>query len=143
MPHPCYLIREFEPATDYPMACAWWAAHHCTAVPAALLPRLGVVAYRQTPGETREDMCALWVYLDNSVGVCFCEHVVTRPQLSLREARRSILTALDFLKHTVSEMHYGVMMLRARPAIARILKPTGFVECETGLTSMITSTCPS
>ncbi len=64
----------------------------------------------------------MWLYMDNSVGVCFPEHIATKPGLSMAAARDSLLRGLDFLHLRAREMNYGVMLINTLPAIARVLE---------------------
>jgi len=131
------LIREFDKAQDMPMLNDWLAAHCRPAIPAEMLPSLGIVLFN---GVTLEEQAALWLYMDNSVGVCFCERVVTRPGLSLKESKAIILEGLEFLKQRAATMNYGVMFVRCYPAIAKCLKGKGYFEDDRPVISLFTTT---
>jgi hypothetical protein len=134
-----YLVRMYEPETDYGMIEQWAAGHGKTPLPASILPRLGIVVQEVT-AKTRKDMAALWLYMDNSVGVCFAEKSITRPGLSIKQAKEALLRGLDCLKQLAAAHGYGVMFLRTYPAMARFVKPLGFeqddreIVCLTALT---------
>lgn len=128
-----FLVREFDRAGDMPMVVAWWEGHNRPPVPVEVLPKLGVVVFRDT---TREDLAALWLYMDNSVGVCFLERAVTRPGLSFKEARGALLRGIDYLKHAAAAMDYGVMMLRTYAGMARVARQAGFIADEKPIVSM-------
>ena len=68
MPLPLFQLRMFEPDNDYEAVADWFALHGAVAPPKAVLPKLGIVC--QQDGE---DVAALWLYMDNSVGVCWAE----------------------------------------------------------------------
>jgi len=132
--NPLFLIREFDPETDYPTICDWHDAHGTTPPPLAILPRLGVIVF-----EEGGDMAgALWLYMDNSVGVCFPEHAVTRPRLSGAKVKRVGLVALEFLRMRAAELDYGVMIMNTLPIMGRIVaKYAGFEKVGDGKVTMI------
>lgn len=116
----------------------WYRARALTAPPEPILPKLGIVVFEES---RREDLAAMWLYMDNSVGVCFPEHIVTRPGLSLGLARESLLRGLDFLRLSAVEMGYGVMIVHTLPAMARVLERRGvFARQGKQKVSMIGST---
>ena len=115
-------LREFNP-NDYEMVCKWWEAHGSERLPMEMLPKLGIVVCKD-----EEPMAALWLYMDNSVGVCFMERVVTKPKLKLTEARDAVLFGIGFLKQRAAAMDYGAMFIRTYPALAKYLKRIGFVS---------------
>lgn len=121
---PYYLIREFEAERDYEMVRAWWLGHGERALNPLVLPKLGIVVHEGA--NERREVAALWLYLDNSVGVCFLHLAVTAPGLSLREARAALRTGIEFLKQRAAAMDYGLMLMTTYPAIARIVKQFGF-----------------
>ncbi|MEO6055103.1 MAG: hypothetical protein ABIP97_13930 [Chthoniobacterales bacterium] len=127
-----YTIRLVDPDRDYALFKEWWPAHGHAGVDRAILPQLGVMVQL---GE--EPMGALWLYMDNSVGVCFAEHPVTRPGLSLGQAREVFRLAIDYLKLAAKEMDYGFMVVRTPPAIARILEGMGFIRDQENMVSML------
>lgn len=116
-----YQVRDYTPE-DRAMVEGWHHGHHTNPPLEAILPKLGVVTEKDG-----EPMSALWLYMDNSVGVCFPEHAITRPGLSITFACMSMVVALNFLKQTASAMNYGIMLVNTLPGIARILKHEGFV----------------
>jgi hypothetical protein len=83
---------------------------------------LGVVAFDALTGI---DTAALWLYMDNSCGVCIPEHAVTRPGLGMSDAKNSLLRCLDFLRLRASELGYFAALVNTPPAMARILEHTG------------------
>jgi hypothetical protein len=119
-----FLIRAFDPAADWPMIADWHDAHGTTAPPLSILPKLGVVVFE----DGGESAAALWLYMDNSVGVCFPEHAVTRPGLSMFAAKTALLVALDFFRQRAAELDYGAMIVNTPAAMARVLERTGIFE---------------
>lgn len=109
------------------MVEAWFDAHGVMPCPKAMLPKLGIVIERDGDPEA-----AMWLYMDNSVGVCFLERCVSRPKLTVRAARESLLIGIDYMKRAAADMDYGVMFLRAYPALARFAKRAGFFPDENG-----------
>jgi len=124
-------IRIFDADADYEMVSEWWGAHKREAVPLAILPKLGVIVTQDG-----KDVAAMWVYLDNSVGVCFLEYGVARPKIGLMRMRAAMAVGVDFLKRHVAELDYGVMLVRVVPAFARLFKGIGFSSGDSGLVCM-------
>lgn len=133
------LIREFDRVKDCPMVHEWFLAHGQAPVPLELLPKLGIVVFGES---SLRPMAAMWLYMDNSVGVCFLERAVTCPGLGVKEAGAAILRGIDYLKNAAADMDYGVMMLRTYPACARIAGRAGFVADDKPLVSMSLFTRP-
>lgn len=118
------------------MVREWWVAHDRMAPPPLeILPRLGIVI--EPDGEP---VCAAWLYMDNSVGVCFVEFPVTKPGLSLTEMRLAFAVGVQFLKLEAAALGYGVMMVRTLPGLARVLASMGFRRGGEGLVCMETLT---
>jgi len=133
-----FLVREYRPEVDREMVEGWYGERGRSAPPAGILPRLGVVSYHEASGR---DCAALWLYMDNSVGVCFPEHVVTRPGMGLAMAKGALLRALDYVRVAAADLGYGVMWLNTLPAMARVLKKAGAgVEIGRGKVTMIGAT---
>lgn len=131
-----HQVRLYDREKDYPMVQGWHHSHGQAGPPAVILPRLGVVAMAGG-----EDRAALWLYMDNSVGVCFPEHAVTKPGLGMREAREALLLALDFLKKEALALGYGFMMINTPRGFARVLDRAGlFVEAGRDKVTMIGAT---
>lgn len=84
-----------------------------------------------------EDMAALWLHLDNSVGVCFLERVLTRPKLSLRRSRMAIERGVDYMKTAARKMGYGAMFAYMHKGLARMATSNGFHRNQENLVSMI------
>ncbi|GAT32517.1 hypothetical protein TSACC_2916 [Terrimicrobium sacchariphilum] len=134
---PYLQLREFDPARDYAMIEEWHAEHGRCAPPLQMLPRLGIIIYEQPSGR---DLAAIWLYMDNSVGVCFPEQIVTRPGLGMKAARAALLTGLDFLKRRARALGYWAMVVHTLPAIARTLKSRGWAAtCPPEKITMITT----
>lgn len=108
------------------MIKGWFAAHDSYAPIPELLPSLGIVA---TSYDHAEDYAAIWLYMDNSIGICFAEHGISRPGLTMPEAKACFVRMIDCLKN-LAKPHYNVMEIITTPAIARILtrsKELGFI----------------
>lgn len=116
-------LRMFEPEKDYPMVREWMEGHRRDIIPQGILPKLGVIVHA---GET--DVAALWLYMDNSVGVCFLEYPVTKPGTSLRLTKKALLMAADFLKKEACALGYSVMFAHTLAPIARILRKNGWSQ---------------
>jgi hypothetical protein len=124
----------YDPAKDHPLVMAWCADHSHVGIPANVLPKLGVVV--QAEGE---DVAALWLYMDNSTGVCFAEYPITKAGLSVALMTRALRCALDFLKQEARINGYWIMRVFTIPPLARLLKAEGFSKDTEGLIGMA---CP-
>lgn len=136
MPSPLYQLRFYED-TDYDKVADWFAAHGASAPPKAVLPRLGAIC--QQDGE---DVAALWLYMDNSVGVCWAEYPVTRPKLSLRHAKDALMHLFNFIRQAAKSNNYGLIRVNTLPAIARFLEKEGFIREQENVVSMFAFTEP-
>ena len=126
-----FQLRFYEDA-DYEMISDWFAVHGASCPPKQLLPRLGVVG--QMDGE---DVAALWLYMDNSVGVCWAEYPVTRPKLKLSQSREVLKVLFTYLRKVASSNAYPIMRVTTIPPIARYLEQFGFKTEMTNLVSMV------
>jgi hypothetical protein len=127
-------LRMFDPAKDHAMIMQWCVDHGHVGIPANVLPKLGVVA--QADGE---DIAALWLYMDNSTGVCFAEYPITKAGLSVALMTSALRCALDFLKQEARINGYWIMRVFTIPPLARLLKAEGFRKDTEGLIGMA---CP-
>jgi hypothetical protein len=114
-------VREYTPK-DYEMLAAWWQAHEWPAVPAVILPKLGIVVEHDGAA-----ICAGFLYMDNSVGVSMLEWVVANPEASSKRVFAGITMLVDFMSKRAVEMDYGVMLTSCRnQALAKLYRRTGF-----------------
>lgn len=128
-----FLIREFDRERDYGRVCGWWKGHGWDAVPLAALPKLGAFAHRDG-----RDTAAAWLYMDNSVGVCMLEWLVTDPEAKPRDALRAINRITDFFTHSALAMDYGVMLATCRQAsLAKVHGKNGFHKTDEGMIHLI------
>jgi hypothetical protein len=116
------------------MIMQWCVDHGHVGIPANVLPKLGVVV--QADGE---DIAALWLYMDNSTGVCFAEYPITKAGLSVALMTSALRCALDFLKQEARINGYWIMRVFTIPPLARLLKAEGFRKDTEGLIGMA---CP-
>lgn len=131
MSEPLLQLRMYDPDKDHPMIMEWCVAHGHVGIPANILPKLGVVV--QADGE---DVAALWLYMDNSTGVCFAEHPITKGNISVKLAKQALTLAIEYLKNEARANGYWVMRVFTLPAIARTLKQCGFGKDGEGYVSM-------
>jgi len=125
-------LREFQP-DDYPIVAGWWSAYGWSAVPYAILPKLGVVG---TLGH--EPAAAGWLYMDNSVGVCMLEWLVTNPYCTGKESLRVINAITEHMKSVALSMNYGVMLTTCRqPSLARVHERNGFIKTDEGMIHLV------
>ena len=133
--NPLLQLRLYDPAQDAPMIAEWCHAHGYGGMPAHILPALGVVA--QADGE---DVAALWLYMDNSCGVAFAEHPITRGGLSTKLAKAALIMAMQFLQKEAAATGYHTIIIRTLPALARWAKECGFVkDSERTMVTMVCS----
>lgn len=132
---PLLQLRMYDPAQDAAMIAEWCQAHGYSGMPPHILPALGVVA--QADGE---DVAALWLYMDNSCGVAFAEHPITRGGLSTKLAKAALIMAMRFLQKEAAATGYHTIIIRTLPALARWAKECGFVkDNERNMVTMICS----
>jgi hypothetical protein len=132
---PLLQLRMYDPAQDAAMIAEWCQAHGYSGMPPHILPALGVVA--QADGE---DVAALWLYMDNSCGVAFAEHPITRGGLSTKLAKAALVMAMRFLQKEAAATGYHTIIIRTLPALARWAKECGFVkDNERNMVTMICS----
>jgi hypothetical protein len=129
-----YLLKLFDPQTDYDTVCQWWKDRGFDPLPKVILPKLGVMAI---PGEGEAPDACAWLYMDNSVGVCFLEGTISRPGLTLAQARDAIGSIIGFLKSEAIRLDYGTMITFCNSALARESKRLGFVRVQTELSMMV------
>jgi len=132
-------IRPYVPE-DYPMLASWWSAHKWEAVPEAILPGLGVVAYhREKAGETEAfPLCAAFLYMSNSNGVCWMEWLVSNPKAQGMETIRAINAVVTFMEQEAKRLGYGVMLTACRQeSLGRIYQKIGFQVTDRNVTHMI------
>lgn len=129
-----YYLKEFDPETDYDTCKAWWQARALTPLPKHILPKLGVMAL-PAPGAPPD--AAAWLYMDNSVGVCFLEGTVTRPGLDLHTARAAIGAVVEFLRQSAAAMDYATMITFTGCALAREARRHGFTRVGSELSMLV------
>ena len=127
-PHP---VRAFEPE-DIPTAEAWWGARHKSSFPAAMLPPLGVVLE-----DMRGPAAMLWCYESYGVGVAFLEFSITRPGLSLKEARLAVRHTIEACcvlagSRVQPPAKFRVFRGNTSKTLARELSRMGFVFTDGG-----------
>ena len=126
-------LRTIEKEKDHPVVAAWWEAHGWPVVPAAILPKLGVLA---SDGDM--PVAAAWLYMDNSVGVSMLEWLVTNPDATGRQSLAAIGAVVEFLAARAVELDYGAMLTSCRqPGLARIYEKHGFSKTDEGIIHMV------
>lgn len=115
------MVREFDRDKDYPMVEDWFHDQGRYPIPFSMLPKLGVVVFN---AETKDDVAALWLYMDNSCGVCFPEHAIAKTGLGMLASKRALLTALQFLRKRAAEpdLNYGIMWINTPPTFAKVIE---------------------
>ena len=114
-----FILRMIEDG-DIPMVTAW-AESHGRNLNAPLLPKLGVLAI-----DAAGPCAAVWLRMDNSVGVAILEAPVTRPGTKAAAVRKVFAALLGFLETEAKSMDYGFLMTFAEPGVARVMKGFGY-----------------
>jgi hypothetical protein len=114
-------IRFYLPS-DRETVEEWHIAHSSVPTPESILPKFGIVVDAESG-----PMCAMWLYMDNSCPVCFPEHAISRPGLSVKESKEAFICAMNFFRICAKEMGFQFMILNTLPGIARIMKGQGFI----------------
>lgn len=115
-------IEIYDEETHYKMAKGWWKSHGWDAVSPLVLPKLGV--FVSLDGDYKS---AAWLYMDNSVGVCMLEWIVTNPENTPRESLKTIKIAVKFLREQAKEFGYGFMLATCRQeSLLKVLEKNGF-----------------
>lgn len=131
-------LREYQ-KSDYPILVEWWRGHGWSAVPESVLPKLGVVVCERE-GVRDDPVCAGFLYMDNSVGVCWLEWIVSNPYASGFSVARGITELNRFMEGRAKEMGYGAMLTCCRQAsLARFYERAGFQKTDSGVTHLIKS----
>jgi hypothetical protein len=126
-------VREFNVEADYPMLAAWWKAHGWPALPAAILPKLGIVVEH-----CGAPVCAGFLYMDNSTGVSFLEWLTTPPDAPVKLVPTGIRVLCDFMEERARAMNYGIMLTTCRqPALARIYEKNGFAKTDEAVIHLV------
>lgn len=130
--------RLIDTDTDYPVISRWWEGHGFPVIPAAFLPKLGVVI------ECDEGpICAGWIYMDTSSPVTWLEWVVTnprnRPTLSLVALKALIGAAKEAVMAVRSDLPGSAAMLFTcrQPALARLFEKEGFERTDSEVMHML------
>lgn len=97
------MVDLYDSEKHYATLEGWWKGHGQTPVPEAFLPKLGYISYRDG-----EPVCAAWVAMSNSHGVCYMEFFVTNPDFKAHKlaATRDLFTVV---KNTLKELGYSIM----------------------------------
>jgi hypothetical protein len=127
-----YQLRFYDPENDYAMISDWFAVHGAKCPPEQILPKLGVVCTMD-----QEPVAALWLYMDNSVGVCWAEYPVTRPKLKLSQSRDALENLFTYMRRFAASNAYPIMRVTTIAPISRYLERFGFKTEMTNLVSMV------
>lgn len=115
------------------MLAEWWAAHGWNAVPEAVLPKLGIVAFTEAG-----PVAACFLYMDNSVGVSMLEWLVSSPKAAGIDVMRAIKAQVAFMTARARDLGYGVMLTSCRQAsLVRIYESAGFSKTDEGVTHLL------
>ena len=106
-----YLII-FQKEQHYDIVCDWWRLHGHPVVPAAILPKLGVIAVNADNHNAL--LAASWLYMDNSVGVATSAWTVGNPMAdSKRMVYKGVTACIEFLYKEAKEFDYGCVIASA------------------------------
>jgi hypothetical protein len=127
-PPPLLQVRLYgEALGDYQLINGWWHARHKEPLAETILPPLGVIIMAGG-----EPIAALWAYECFGVGVCFLEHPITRPGLSIAQAKAALRLAIEACVQ-VAKSHgdFALFKCYTIPGIAHVLPRLGFQRCTT------------
>lgn len=125
-------IRRYgEGLGDFQMVDGWIKVHGGCGLPETLLPAVGVIV--EMGGEPA---AAMWLYMDNSIGVCWLDCAATMPGLGVGRARACLAEAVKFLTAEAARLGYGACFCYCHEAVARHLECMGFSRREYGLVMM-------
>ena len=97
------MVDIYNTEKHYGLLEEWWRGHGQTPVPEPFLPKLGYISYRDDV-----PVCAAWVAMSNSHGVCYMEFFVSNPDYEGHKlaATRDLFTVV---KTTLKELGYAIM----------------------------------
>jgi hypothetical protein len=125
-------VRPYE-SKDYSTAFAWWDGHGWEGVPAAVLPKLGLVAVHE-----EKPVAMAWLYLDNSTGVGMLEWIVTDPANPAKVSAVGIAHVVRCLREAAKDLGYGVILASCRQtSLVKLLNRCGFITTDHGVTHLI------
>ena len=126
-------IRLINTEADYPMIKSWWEAHGWDSVPVQALPKIGAIVE-----DDGESVAAAWLYMDNSVGVCWMEWLVSNPEARPTRIVRAVSQIVEFLAQVGKDNNYGVMLTACRQdKLVALYERNGFTKTDEGVTHLI------
>ena len=114
-------VRPYHPETDSDLCADWWHAHTGLALQTAVLPPLGVMAEDETG-----PCAAAWLYLSAGIGIAFLEMPVSRPGLSLRNARQAFKAVFGALEAAALTHDYGYIQCRSKLSTVKFAQSCGY-----------------
>ena len=129
---PVYTVRQYEGGADYHMVNEWQRAHGSGPLSEVLLPPDGFISQ-----EDGQDVAAAWVYFATGIGVGHVESLVTKPGLSLAQARIAIKTLVDFIWMHANQNNYGALIFHCVPAASRMADYLGLNVVSKGLVTLM------
>lgn len=116
------MIRFVQP-DDITIASAWWEERHLgKQMWTEALPAIGCVCE-----DNNGPAGMAWVYLDNSRSIGFIEHLVMRPGITVRQARRIGADLLAGLEAAAAALGYTHLVAYALPACISTAESCGYV----------------
>jgi len=115
---------------DYATICEWWKGHKIGCVPAALLPKCGVLV--EDEGEL---ICAAWIYMDNSVGVAWMSWLTTKPKLTVKRCAKALEILMGAIEVLCNEFDYGILFtMTDQHGLGKWFERNGFSPNHSGMT---------
>lgn len=108
-----YLVELYSP-DDYPTIEAWWRGHDGEPVPEEWLPTL--CAFAVDPADGRK-VAFMALYMDNSVGVCFPNWLVTDPANTVAQSRRGFAAVDRYLRAQAHDEGYHLAFANVHSAV--------------------------
>lgn len=109
-------------AGDWQTVSGWHEARHWEILPETILPPLGIIVE-----DEHGPAAAVFAFQAVGIGVAHADHFLTRPGLSLAQARGCGKAILGALRTVLKSQDYGLLkVFTTCPAFGRILRGLGF-----------------
>lgn len=116
----------------YSMFKEWWAGHSTRSVGLGMLPKCGVMV-----SENHEPRAACWLYMDNSIGVCWAAWITTKPGIAITQSVKCLDFLLESAETVAKSLNYGVMLtMTDREGLTRFLTKRGWEGNHSGMTQL-------
>jgi len=116
---------------DYEVIIPWWSGHGSGQVPAAILPKCGLVV-EMDEGKLG---AVAWLYMDNSVGVAWMSWMTSNPELGPIKAAEALSVLIGGMEALCEEFNYGILFtMTESKGLGQFLTRKGFSPNHQGMT---------